>query len=77
MSDLGKDSIRIQKVILKDYNLKELAAIYGVSLYKMRKRIKRNKESIGDPDGHDYNAKQVKLIFGLIPLPSTVRIVQV
>ena len=77
MSELGKDSTRIKKVNVQDYNLKELAVIYNVSRYIMRKKMKRYKDQIGEPDGHDYDTKQVKLIFGLITLPSNVLIVTV
>ena len=77
MSELGKDSTRIKKVNVQDYNLKELAAIYNISKYHMRKKMKKYKEQIGEPDGHDYDTKQVKLIFGLIPLPSNVLIIKV
>lgn len=74
MSSIGNDSTRIKIVIVKDYNLKELAAIYGYSLYKLRKKMSRYKSQIGEPDGHDYDWKQVTLIFSLIPLPPTVRL---
>lgn len=77
MSELGKDSTRIKKVNVQDYNLKELAAIYNISKYLMRKKMKHYKEQIGEPDGHDYDAKQVKLIFALIVLPSNVLVVKV
>lgn len=77
MSDLSNDSTRIKKFTVKAYNLKELAAIYNISKYLMRKRMKRFKSQIGEPDGYLYQAEQVELIFGLIRLPSNIRIIKV
>lgn len=77
MSELGKDRTQIKKVIIMDYNLKQLAAIYDISKYLMRNKMKDHKEKIGKPKGYEYDSKQVSLIFELIPLPSNVQIVQV
>lgn len=77
MSEKGKDSTRIKKVIIKDYNLKQLAAIYDLSKYLLRKKMKFYKTLIGEPNGYEYDSKQVKLIFELIELPSNVLIVTV
>lgn len=77
MSEIGKDSTRIRKVIIQDYNLKQLAAIYDLSKYLFRRKLKSHKEQIGEPNGYEYDSKQVKLIFELIPLPSNVLVVTV
>jgi CRISPR/Cas system-associated protein Cas10 (large subunit of type III CRISPR-Cas system) len=77
MSDLGNDSTRIKKVVVQSYNLKELARIYNVSKYIMRKLMKPYKLRIGNPNGYDYDVDQVALIFELIHLPSNIRIVKV
>ena len=76
MLDLGNESTRIKKVCVRDYNLKELANIYSVSKYLMRKKMKRYKDQIGLPDGNTYNVKQVSLIFTLIDLPSNILVVK-
>lgn len=76
MSDLGHDSTRIRKVSVMSYNLKELAAIYNVSKYIMRKKMKRYKARIGKPDGYFYDVKQVDLIFRLIKLPSNIQLIK-
>lgn len=77
MSEAGKDSTRIRKVIITDYNLKQLAAIYDLSKYLFRKKLKCHKQQIGEPSGYEYDSKQVALIFELIPLPSNVLVVTV
>ena len=78
MSELGKDRTQIKKVIIMDYNLKQLAAIYDTSKYHLRNRMKPHKDKIGKPkNGYDYEADQVELIFSLVRLPSNVLIVQV
>jgi hypothetical protein len=62
-------------VSLRDYKLKELAGVYGLSPYLMRKRIKKHQKKIGDPDGQYYLFEQVQKIFELIKLPSNVVVV--
>lgn len=57
-------------VAIKDYKLKELAAIYKVSEYRMRKRIKSKIKQIGKMDGYYYATEQVEKIFKLFVLPS-------
>lgn len=57
-------------VVVKDYKLKELAAIYKISEYRMRIRIKRIIKQIGKMDGYYYQTEQVEKIFKLIVLPS-------
>lgn len=62
-------------VSLRDYKLKQLADVYGISPYLMRKRIKLHHKEIGEPDGQYYLFEQVQKIFELIRLPSTVVVV--
>lgn len=62
-------------VSLKEYKLKELADVYGLSPYLMRKRLKTHHKEIGEPDGQYYLFEQVQKIFELIKLPSTVVVV--
>ncbi len=76
MSDLGNENTRIKKISVKDYNLKELSVIYCVSKYILRKRMKRYKEQIGQPDGNSCTVKQVSLIFTLLDLPSHILVVK-
>jgi hypothetical protein len=77
MSDAENDKIRIRKVCIKSYYLFELAIIYDVSKYRMRKKMKPHKGQIGEPDGYNYNEEQVSLIFCLIKLPSNILIIKV
>jgi hypothetical protein len=77
MSDLGNDSTRIKRVCVKSYYLYELANIYDISKYQMRKKMKPYKTQIGEPNGYEYDGKQVALIFCLIELPSNVLVVTV
>lgn len=76
MSAEVNENAQIRKICVSRYNLKQLAAIYNVSKYLMRKYMKPFKSQIGEPDGYDYDPKQVRLVFRLIPLPSDVRIVK-
>jgi hypothetical protein len=62
-------------VSIRDYKLKELADVYGLSPYLMRKRISKHRKKIGEPDGQYYLFEQVQKIFELIKLPSTVVVV--
>lgn len=77
MSEIGNDSTRIKRVCVKSYYLKELANIYGISKYLMRKKMKPYKAQIGEPDGYPYGEEQVALIFRLIKLPSNILVVKV
>ena len=77
MSAHGSDSTRIKKICIAYYNLKQLAAIYSFSRYRMNKHLEEFKTQIGEPTtGYDYDPKQVALVFRLIPLPSNVQIVK-
>lgn len=62
-------------VSVRDYKLKELADVYGLSPYLMRKRIKKHLKKIGEPDGQYYLFEQVQKIFELIKPPSNVIVV--
>ncbi len=77
MSELGNDSTRIRKVCVQSYYLKELARIYNVSKFIMRKKLKPYRTQIGENNGYLYDEKQVALIFCLINLPSNVQVVKV
>lgn len=76
MSDLGNDKTRIRKVCVRSYYLFELADLYNVSKFIMRKRMKQHRE-IGKPDGYLYDEKQVSIIFHLITLPSNILLIKV
>lgn len=75
----GSDGIRKRKVVVKDYYLKELADIYDLSEYRMRKKIRKLQNRIGKrKEGmYAYDADQVALIFLLIKLPSHVEVIKV
>lgn len=76
MSDVGKDSTRIKKVVVKSYHLRELAAIYDKTVYRMRKSLRPHKIRIGNKEGYYYTIEQVTLIFRLVQLPSNVELVK-
>lgn len=62
-------------VVVRSYKLKELADIYHVSNYLMRKLIGKYKKLIGKREGHFYRADQVEKIFKLIKPPSDIIII--
>jgi hypothetical protein len=62
-------------IAIKSYKLVELAEIYEVSCYFMRRRLLKCKKAIGKREGHFYNADQVEQIFKLVRLPSNINIV--
>jgi hypothetical protein len=72
---MGKVTPSKKIVSIRDYKLKELAGVYGLSPYLMRKRIKKHLKKIGEPDGQYYLFEQVQKIFELIKLPSNIIIV--
>ena len=77
MSETGKDNVRIKKIPVRFYNLKELAAIYDLSEYRMRRILARYRERVGKPIvGYSYDAEQVALIFQLVQLPSNIVVVR-
>lgn len=69
------DGVKRTSVSIKEYTLKDIAGIYEVSLYIMRKRLKALKKALGKREGYFYRAEQVRLIFENIKLPSHVDIV--
>lgn len=76
MSSSGTDNnTRIRKFCVGYYNLKELAQIYNVSRYTMKKMMEPFKSEIGEPNGYEYRPSQVALVFRLVELPQNVRIV--
>jgi hypothetical protein len=76
MSASGNDSTKIRKVIIREYNFKQLAWIYDISKYLLRKKIKPHKQRIGPPAlGYEYDTNQVALLFELVPVPSDVLII--
>lgn len=75
---MDKDrNVRRKRICVKSYKLRDLAKIYDVSLYIMRRLITRVQFTIGKREGHYYSAEQVEQIFKLIKLPSNIEIVQV
>lgn len=77
MSELGNDRTRIRKVCVTSYYLKELADLYNVSKFIMRKKLKPYRTQIGENNGYLYDEKQVALIFCLITLPSNIQVIKV
>lgn len=73
---MGNDNVRRKRICVKTYKLKDLAGIYEVSLYYMRKFIFKHKKAVGKREGHYYSTEQVSRIFKLVQLPSHVEIVQ-
>lgn len=76
MSDLGNDKTKFRKVYVTSYYLKELADLYNVSKFIMRKKLKPYRTQIGENNGYLYDEKQVALIFCLITLPSNVQLLK-
>lgn len=76
MSDLGNDKARFRKVYVRSYYLKELADLYDVSKFIMRKKLKPYRTQIGENNGYLYDEKQVALIFCLITLPSNIQLIR-
>lgn len=57
------------QAFLKPYNLKELAAMYGVSARTLNKWLAPFGDQIGKRIGYFYTIPQVKLIFLHLGLP--------
>lgn len=75
MSNADNDNSRIKRIIIKPYNLKELAEIYGLTLYRMRRALKPHLAHLGKRDGYFFATKQVTKIFKFVKLPSNVKVV--
>ena len=72
--DEQKNNTSKRSVTVKAYKLKEIAELYRVSLYLMRRLISKNKKAIGKREGYFYSTEQVEKIFQLIKLPSEKRL---
>lgn len=57
---------------VKPYNIKELAALYGVGRKPMVRWLKAHRRAIGKKEGQLYTALQVKIIFDKLGLPSQI-----
>jgi hypothetical protein len=68
-------SVERKRYCIKEYKLKELADIYEVSMYRMRKKLKAIAKVLGKRIGYYYNCTQVKIIFEQVPLPSHIEII--
>ena len=51
------------EVEVKPYSIRELAAMYGISVNTFKKWIRPHKDDIGPKIGHFFNARQVQFIF--------------
>lgn len=76
MSNADKDNTRIKRIIIQPYNLKELAAIYGMTLYRMRRSLQPHMKRLGKREGYFFTTKQVILILRFVKLPSNVEVVK-
>lgn len=76
MSAADKDNIRTKRIIIKPYNLKELADIYGMTLYRMRRSLHPLKARLGKKEGYFFTTKQVHLILRFVKLPSNIEVVK-
>jgi hypothetical protein len=68
----GKKDIPVRpgtQALLKPYNLKELAAMYGVSARTLNKWLKPFGDQVGKRIGYFYTIPQVRLIFMKLGLP--------
>jgi len=59
-------------LLIKPYNIKELAEIYNMSSRTMTNWLTEHKEAIGKKIGRYYSAKQVKTIFEKLGLPGEI-----
>lgn len=71
-----KENKNDSQIIIKPYTQKELCAIYGLSAKTFRKWIRAMDDKIGKPTGYYYSIEQVKIIFTVLQLPTTVTIVK-
>lgn len=72
-----KDDVRIRRINIKPYKLGQLAKIYEVSGYVMRKSLLSIHHRLGNRTGYYYTTQQVEKIFKLLKLPSNVEVVRV
>lgn len=71
-----EDKTHKKFVSIRDYKLKELADVYRVSKYLMKKRIKTIEKQLGKRKGYYFSFEQVKQIFRLIKLPSDITVIE-
>jgi transposase len=57
---------------IQTYNLKQLAAIYGVSTKVMKSWLKPYHEIIGERFGKKYSPKNVAIIFEKLGVPQQI-----
>lgn len=57
-------------VILKPHNLKELSALYSISVRTFKKWLQPFEAQVGERIGYLYTASQVKKIFELLGSPN-------
>jgi hypothetical protein len=76
MSNVEQHTTRIKKVIITSYKLKDLAVIYAMTSYRMRRALKPHNARLGNRNGYFYTAEQVALIFKLIKLPSNIEVLK-
>jgi hypothetical protein len=50
------ESVKRKSCCIKEYTLKDIAGIYEVSLYIMRKRLSKIKTALGKRDGYFYKS---------------------
>lgn len=60
-------------VLIKPYNIKELAAIYNVTPRTMSNWLEEHKAAIGKKVGRYFSALQVKVVFEKLGLPGEVQ----
>ncbi|HVD99539.1 MAG TPA: hypothetical protein VNB90_15125 [Cytophagaceae bacterium] len=63
------------RIPLKNYTMKELLIIYGVSRNTFKKWLKPLKKLLGNRDGYYYSILQIKIIFSALQLPSHVVVI--
>jgi len=64
--------IRNNKLEIKPYTKKELAAIYGISLRCFYTWLKKIESEVGPKRGKYYNINQVLMIIEKLGLPGTI-----
>jgi hypothetical protein len=62
----------VQEIKIKPYKHKELSILYGVSKKTFSKWLLPFKEKIGERKGHYYSVEQVKKIFVVLGIPSSL-----
>lgn len=60
-------------ISLRPYNLKELAALYGISRRTLLKWLRPFEQIIGKRIGYYYTIPQVRAIFDCLDFPSLLR----